>query len=363
MAASLLALILICTALPGQAQPISKKDLGLKALSTVAAQLKSDDSDVRAKAAEILGETGNKAAMGMLKTMLGDKDKYVRIAAAKALWELGSPAGMKTVYAILNDIPPQGPVAVTNTPLNELKIISQNKIRENAMEAITAMKGEKAAEELFKLKNDNYGTIRDAAARELARLGHEEELGQFMDALSSEDEAIRYESAVLMTKICAGPTAVPLKTILTSEKSLRVRMAALDALDCNPEKKDALPELLKLADDPNATIQYKAVSVLSGIKDPKAQGKLAEIFSGTTDLRLQITAQRGLMLGGGAPDIHLAQRAMDAANPDIKLEALDVISAFPESDAMPLLGQALNDDNVQVKLAAALQVLNRFSKK
>jgi len=30
---------------------------------------------------------------------------------------------------------------------------------------------------------------------------------------------------------------------------------------------------------------------------------------------------------------------------------------------MPLLGQALNDDNVQVKLAAALQVLNRFSKK
>ncbi len=363
MAALFLALTLVLSAVPGQAQPISKKDLGRKALETVVSHLKSDDSDVRARAAEILGATGNKAALGMLRAMLNDKDKYVRIAAAKALWELGSPAGMKTVYAILNDIPAQGPVAVTNTPLTELKIISQNKIRENALVALAAMKGDKAADELYKLKNDNYGPIRDAAARELARLGHEEDLAQFTDALASEDEAIRYESAALMSKICAGTAAAPMKALLTTEKSVRVRIAVLEALKCNPEKKDAMPELITLADDENLTIKYKAVAVLSGIKDPKVQAKLAEVAAGTQDLRLRITAQEGLILNGAAPDAALAQSAMDSVSPETKLEALEVISAFLESDAMPLLAQALDDDNVQVKLSAALQVLKRFSKK
>ena len=35
---------------------------------------------------------------------------------------------------------------------------------------------------LFNLKNDNYGPIRDAAAKELARLGDSDELAQFLDA-------------------------------------------------------------------------------------------------------------------------------------------------------------------------------------
>ena len=363
MAATLLALTLILSAIPGQAQTISKKDLGRKALETVVTHLRSEDSDVRAKASEILGEAGNKAALGMLKAMLGDRDKYVRIAAARALWELGSPAGMKTVYAILNDIPAQGTIPVTNLPLVELKIISQNKIREHAMAALAWMKGEKAAPELYKLKNDNYGTIRDAAARELARLGHEEELAQFTEALASEDEAIRYESAGLMAKICAPAAAAPLKTLLAAEKSLRVRMAALDALKCNPSKKEAAAELLKLADDQNATIKYKAVAALAGIKDAKVQAKQTELVSSTNDIRLKISAQKGLMLAGAEPDKATAQSALDSVTPEVKLEALDVISAFPEDDAIPLLAQALEDVSVPVKLEAALQVLKRFSRK
>ena len=48
---------------------------------------------------------------------------------------------------------------------------------------------------------------------------------------------------------------------------------------------------------------------------------------------------------------------------EVQLEALDVISFFPDDEAAPLLQQGLADANVHVKLSSALQVLRRFSKK
>ena len=83
MVALLAAILIIIPALPGQAQSFSKRELGRRALQTVVDHLKSDDSDVRALAAEILGETGNKAAAGMLRGLLEDRDKDVRETAAR----------------------------------------------------------------------------------------------------------------------------------------------------------------------------------------------------------------------------------------------------------------------------------------
>lgn len=363
MVALLAAILIVFPALPGQAQPVPRKELGRKALQIVVAHLKSDDSDMRARAAEILGEAGNKAAEGMLKTMLEDRDKYVRIAAARALWELGSPAGMKLVLGIINDVPAQGPVTLTNSPLVELKIISQNKIRERAIEVYVWMKGEKSAGLLYKLKNDAYGPIRDAAARELARLGHDEELGQFTEALGAEEEALRYESALVLSKICHPSAARPLAKLLSAEKAVRVRMAALDALKCTPSKAEAAAELVKLADDQNPTIKYKAVAAMGGIKDDKVKAKLAALAAGNSDIRIRIAAQKSLLQSGVSADPKTAQDAMSAATPEVRMEAIDVSAAFSDADALPLLAQALDDPDLKVKLAGALQTLRRASKK
>ncbi len=363
MAVKLVAAIMLLSSVPCAAQAPSRAELGKKALQLVAADVKSPDPEVRAQAAAVLGSAGNASAVPMLKVMLRDKDKYVRIAAARALWELGSPAGVRTLYALINDIPAQGPVPVTNTPLVELKIISQNKIREKAMEALTEMKGKDAADVLFKLKNDNYGTVRDAASRELASIGYDEELPQFTDALASGDEGIRYEAVTALAKICSPSSAGPLRELLASEKSVRVRMGALDALKCSPAAKDALDDLLKLADDENPTIKYKAVAVLARIRDGRAKAKLAALAAATSDIRLRITAQKGLILNGELPDLAVIRSALSAASPDIKLEALDAAAALTDDDARPLLSAALDDPSGQVKLAAALQVLKRFSKK
>ena len=216
---------------------------------------------------------------------------------------------------------------------------------------------------LFNLKNDNYGSIRDVAARELARLGYSDELAQFLDALTSEDEAMRFEGANILGKICNSDAVEPLKGLLASEKSMRVRIAALDAIKCMSDKKSALPELLKLADDANPTIKFKAVSALSSIPDKKAFDKIKEISGATNDISLKIAAFRGLLAGGEKPDAGVLTRAFDSNSQDVKLEALKALLLVPDADAKPYLLTALNDNSVNVRLGAALQVLKRFAKK
>ncbi|MBI4801160.1 MAG: HEAT repeat domain-containing protein [Elusimicrobia bacterium] len=342
------------------AQELSNHDLGRKALETAVTYTKSADSDVRTMAAEVLGQTGNKSAAGLLKKLLADPDKHTRIAAAESLWKLGDTGGFQAIYAIINDVPAQGPVG--NTALVELKIISQNKIREHAIEAYARIKGEKASELLFKLKNDTYGSIRDVAARELSGLGYSDEMAQFLDALESDDEAIRYASVKVFAKICNSDAVEPLGALLMKEMSSRVRIAALDALKCMSARKNALPQLLKLADDANPSIQFKAVGVLSAIRDKKAFEKLAGIYGATTDLNLKVATLKGLMSGGRAPDKDLLDLAFASANPDVKTEALKVLENMAEAEVKPYLRDALSDSSVNVRLAAAQQILKRFAK-
>ncbi|OGR41322.1 MAG: hypothetical protein A2X28_08875 [Elusimicrobia bacterium GWA2_56_46] len=342
-------------------QTLSDKELGRKALETVLTQIKSRDSDVRGMAVDILGQTGNKSAAGVLRKLLSDADRHTRLSAAEALWNLGDLSGLKAVYAVINDIPAQG--TLVNSPLAELKIISQNKIREHAIEALARMQGEKASDALFSLKNDTYGSIRDVAARELARLGYADELAQFVDAVGSEDEAIRYEGANMLAKICNPDTVEPLRALLGGERSMRVRIAALDAMKCMNGKKNALPELLRLADEPNPTIKFKAVAALGIIRDKKAFEKLREIYGATNDIALKIAALRGLMSGGVSPDENVLTRAFDSNSQEVKLEALKVLRGIPDADARQYLGAALNDESVSVRLGAALQILKRYAKK
>jgi len=341
-------------------QEISNQELGRKALGVTLSYVKDRDSDVRSLAADVLGQTGNSSAAGVLKKMLADPDKYTRINAAQALWELGNASGMKTIYAIIGDVPAQAPV--NNSPLAELKIISQNKIREHAIEAMARMKGKKAAEMLFELKNDVFGSIRDSAARELARMGYSEELEQFLDAAASEDEAMRFEGANSLSKICSSAAAESLRGLLAPANSMRVRIAALDALKCSQGGKAAVPELLKLAEDPNPTIRFKAVSSLSSIRDGKAFEKLKEISRTTNDISLKIAALKGLADGGEKADVELLTRAFDSTSQDVKLEALEALQLVADEDARKCLLLALDDSSVTVRLGAALQVLKRFAK-
>ncbi|MDT8285748.1 MAG: HEAT repeat domain-containing protein [Elusimicrobiales bacterium] len=350
----------LCLILLSPAAAEDGKSLGRKALETVVSHLRDRDSEVREQAIRVMGETGNKGAAAALRKFLSDPDKHVRIAAAEALWKLGDASGLKTVSAIINDKPAQGPIA--NSPLVELKMISQNSIRARAVQALASMRGKKAEQALFALRNDNFGKVRDAAALELARLGHGSELEQFIAALSSPDEGIRYEGASALAAICSRNAVQPLRDLLAGETSVRVKMAALEALACSPGKEAALTALLSLASDKNPSVSVRALTALGGIKDSKAFEKLSEVVADSeSDLILKLAAAGGLARTGRKPPANLIRRAADSNSAEARREGLELLPHLTDDEASPYLETFLSDADPNIRLEAALQSLNRFS--
>jgi len=144
---------------------------------------------------------------------------------------------------------------------------------------------------------------------------------------------------------------------------VRVRLAALDAMKCEPGKKAAADVLLKLADDANPALKLKAVSALAGIKDESVKFKLRAIAAETPDIRLRLAAQQSLILAGAKGDAEVPDRGLEAISPEVRLEALELLENFPPEQAQPLLARAIEDENARVKLTAALQIIKRFSRK
>lgn len=350
----------LCLFLLSPAAAEDGKSLGRKALETVVSHLGDRDSEVREQAIRVMGETGNKAAVATLRKSLSDPDKHVRIAAAEALWKLGDSSGLKTINEIINDKPAQGPIA--NSPLVELKVISQNNIRARAVQALAAMRGEKAEQALFALRNDNFGKIRDAAALQLARLGHGDELAQFIAALASPDEGIRHEGTSALAEICSRNAVQPLRDLLAGETSVRVKMSALDALACSPGKESALTEILSLSSGKNPSVSVKALAALGGVKNSKAFEKLSAVVEDTeSDLILKLAAAGGLARTGRKPPSVLIRRAADSNSEEARRAGLKLLPDLTDEEAAPYLETFLSDPNLNIRLEAALQSLNRFS--
>ncbi|MDQ7771928.1 MAG: HEAT repeat domain-containing protein [Elusimicrobiales bacterium] len=350
----------LCLFLTSPAAAEDGKSLGRRALETVVAHLNDADSEVRERAIRVMGETGNRGAAATLRKSLADPDKHVRIAAAEALWKIGDASGLKTVTAIINDKPAQGPIA--NSPLVELKVISQNNIRARAVQALASMRGKKAEQELFALRNDNFGKIRDAAALQLARLGHGEELEQFIAALASPDEAIRHEGASALASICSRNAVAPLRDLLAGEASVRVKMAALEALACSPGRDSALAEILSLSSDKNPSVSVKALAALGGIKNAKAFEKLSAVVEDTeSDLILKLAASGALAQAGRRPPAALIRRAADSNSLEARRAGLELLPHLTDEEASPYLENLLSDPDLNIRLEAALHSLKRFA--
>lgn len=335
-------------------------DLPKQALHIIVSNLKSKDSDIRAYAVEALGKTKNLKLVPIIKKYLSDESKYVQMASVKALWNLADNGGIKKLYEIINDIPAQG--TIVNSPLVELKIISQNKIRERAIEILVDLLGRKAKETLFELKNDNYGTIRDVAARELAKLGFKDELENFFDALNSKDEEIRYQSAQVLSKICPDDIKKIIEA-LSSEKSVRVKMFLLDTIKCSMYKKDAIEQLLELSDDKNLTIRYKAIDAMGEIESSKVDEKLKKIYMDTPDFNLKFLALKYLLKKG---KININYQEIDEifnyGDEDIKKGIIEISPFMEKEKALKYLSELMKDKNAYLQIDAAVAVINLTSK-
>lgn len=339
----------------------NKTEISKKALNVIISHLKNDDSDVKSYAIIALSKTHNARLIPAIKKYLNDPSKYVNIAAVRALWELGDVNEVSKLKEIINQSPPLEQKA--NDPLTQIKIISQNKIREKAIEALVDLEGIKAHRILLDLKeNDNFPQIRDIAARELAKIGYTDELDNFYSALNSSDEEIRNQAAQSLIRICPQESNKILSAI-KKEKSIRVKMLLFDSLKCAKLNKNEEMEILKYTQDENLTIRYKAISSLLNTKNKEVIEKLKKIYEDTPDINTKLLILKKLL---EQQNVNLTEADVDYLNsvddPDVKRKFIEISNLIPGFSKKYLLNY-LDDKNPYVQIDSAIKIIEMERKK
>jgi HEAT repeat protein len=178
--------------------------MGAAATPVLLALLKDGNADVRAAAAAILGETGDRSAVPALVAALDDKAASVRARAVETLGRLGDRQTAATLVKAAGDRDPAvGEVALTalstlNAPAATEALIgamSSNdwRLRRAAAEELGRRANDRAAAPLIRaVEKDPHWSVRRAAADSLGRTGNIACAPALIAALRDDHWFVRY---------------------------------------------------------------------------------------------------------------------------------------------------------------------------
>ncbi len=203
-------------------------------------------SDVRSKAAKVLGGSYDPRAVPYLIVALKDKSKLVRKYAANSLGRIGDSNANLALIELLDDkdqfIRKECVDALMVTP--EYKTIITEKL-------------------VYLLDNDKSPQVRHTAASRLGRMADPSTVIYLVDALHDENEGVRNTAATALGKIDKSKAYMQVKGLLESD-SVDYRIKAAWALG-RIGSKEAIPDLLKASSDNDKRVRRGAVWSLAEI--------------------------------------------------------------------------------------------------
>jgi HEAT repeat protein len=215
--------------LGGLTKNAQAQDLALKALS-------DNRPEVRAAAAEALGNMQAKSAIPQLQTLVQtERDAGVAIAAGRALVALGDPLGYAVYYAILTGERKSGASLMEN----QRKMLSDPK------------------------KLANFGFEQGVGFIPFGGLS----LGVFRSLRRDDVSPIRAAAAEVLITDPDPRTTEALKTAV-ADRSWVVRAAAIDALG-KRNNPSVIPALEPALDDGREAVRYAAAAAIIRLNDVK----------------------------------------------------------------------------------------------
>jgi HEAT repeat protein/S1-C subfamily serine protease len=245
-------------------------------LPKLLADLRSADAEVRARAAQALGELGPDAqtAIPALFKALDDRDENVARQAARSLRAIGAP---------------------TPDDLDMLKggLHASRRKRGYAVEALGMMgpAARSAVSGLVKvLREDTNTELRQQAARCLGQIGSAattEGVRALSRALEDSEAVVREAAADALSKFGRqAKRAVPPLLARLKDRETAVRLAALSALaQIGPDAEEALPKLRPALKHADPEIRRRALELLGrlGADAGKDEGALAALKDALDD--------------------------------------------------------------------------------
>ena len=305
---------------------------------------RSTSADVRGEALEQLGDEGFTMAADEMVKALYDPLPKVRRQAAQALARLRDPASQHQAATALIEQLGQHP----------------DLVEEETIEALGAMRDERAVELLSSLLRSPRSLVRRAAARALGRLEDASAVEPLIEAAGAADDPDLRRAAVQALRRLEAQEAAPTLAAATLDLRASVRVAAAEAV-AEMEIKEAAPmlreALVKYPDASTTAVAY-ALGVLGDLSD------IPLILHALDTCKTPLTRRQGLLgvarllgveretyrlmlLGGMAKDSALVELLRPATRRSKRIQlALHHYSEANEVEAVQILANVANNEGL-----------------
>ncbi len=295
----------------------------------------STDPEIRAEAAQFLGELGSEPALeGLAKAMFNDPHPLVREAAA---------AG----------------IALADTDLLA-KVLLEHPDALLRMAAATGLgqRGyDRALDPLVEaLANDAEPEVRAAVADALGVLGDDGALGPLANALfpnGEVDERVRAAAAAALGELGRPEATVPLSEALASDAGPEVRKAAAAALGALGDDGATEQLALSVLEDDQAEVRTAAANSLGEIQDTSALPSLMQARAGDESAAVRSAASEAL---DEFPISQLRETLREFGDSSERAAAAELLGERGNASAVPELIEAMSDPDPQVREAATSAV-------
>ncbi len=217
--------------------------IGEPAIEPLLTALKDEKSLVRMGVARALGEIGDSRAVEPLIAVLKDKDKYVRHGVALALGDIGDSRAVEPLIAALKD---------RHKYVRAVAALSLGEIGDN-----------RAVEPLLAALKDEDGDVRRGAASALGGIRDRRVVELLLAALKDRDKYVRAGAAGGLGKTGDNRAVEPLIVALKDEDS-GTRSTAAEALGKIRDSR-AVEPLIAALKDKDSYIRKQAAEALSNI--------------------------------------------------------------------------------------------------
>jgi HEAT repeat protein len=293
--------------------------------------LDDENPEVRAIAAEALGQARGPEVEKALLGLLEDKNSRVRITAARTLGRIGTENAAGTLIKRL---------AIDKDPV----------FRARAIESLGNLKDKRAVEPLIKSLDDKVPEVRLAAARSLGMLGNENAEEVLIAKLEKSSPELQKQIVLALgnldCKKAAGPLARKLK-----DKDPELRKCVAESLG-KLEDPESVDLLLKCLGDTNPEVRNAAAYSLGTLRAEKAIDALLGMLA-EKDSELRITAVYALGTIGSRKAVDALLETLEDSNPWVRRYAADALAKIGDQKATAPLVKNLNDPDPEVRWATA----------
>lgn len=235
----------------------------------MAALCHDPDPDVRMEAAAVLGAWSEPQAVdGLIDAINGDPDDDVRLQACRALGQIREPRAEQTLIDCLGADDAVGLVDWDTGDDIGFNVVWE--LQREALEGLARIGGEKAIEAAIRLlSEDDEDDLQGLGTRVLATIGGQRAAGFVVKQLEEGHRTARRQAAKALGYAQApDETVIPPLLAALADAEPDVRIAAGWSLMSKAEAA-TYPALIKLLQDPDASVRGEAVRMVSGLSAPE----------------------------------------------------------------------------------------------